>query len=144
MKITKPISEYIADFRYYLSEFDEQTYPDDAVELALTRTKKWIGTAWGEYRSPPSDSWARDGWFSRAAHVLMVSKEIFDAVAAGDIPSPLRGIDSTTIADESLTFGSQIMLKLSPWNEQLNATSYGVDFLEMRATIETKSNYMAG
>lgn len=144
MELTKPIADYVPDFRVCLEEFDEATYPDETVTTALTRTKKWIGSAWGDYLSPPKESWARDGWFARAAHLLLVSREIFDAVTNGDIPSPLRGIDATTIADESITFGSQIMLKLTPWNEQLNATSYGTDFLEMRATIEQKSTYMAG
>ena len=144
MELTKPIEDYVPDFREVLEEFEDTTYPDDAVILCLKRTKKFIGPLWGEYYSPPKDSWSRDGWFYRAAHYLLISREIFDAVKAGEIPSSFRGIDSTTIDDESVTFGSQIMLKLSPWNESLNATQYGLDFLEMRETISKKGFFVAG
>lgn len=129
----------MADFRKVLEEFDDATYPDSAVSLALTRTSKFVGPLWGRYELPPISSWARDGWFYRAAHVLMLSRQVFDALKNGDIPSPYRGIDSTTIDDESVTFGSQIMLKLSPWDEALSASSYGLDFLEMRAVVEKKA-----
>lgn len=139
VELTKPIEEYVPDFRVVLEEFEEDMYPDEAVTLSLRRTRKFIGPLWGEYIPPDAESWARDGWFYRAAHYLMISRQFFDAVKAGDIPSTFRGIDSTMIEDESVTFGSQIMLKLSPWNESLNATQYGLDFLEMRSSVEKKA-----
>lgn len=75
------------------------------------------------------------GWFNLAAHAIFMTMQQIEAAQEGEEPGAVRGMDSTTIADESTTFGSQIMLRLQPWDEELASSSYGVEFMRRRNAV---------
>ncbi len=121
------------DFRTEFDEFDDETtYPDALIIKALKRTKFFIGKRWGSYEEGSN---MQLGWFNLAAHAIFMTKQQMEATQDGEEPGAVRGIDSSTIADESVTFGSQIMLKLQPWNEELASSSYGVEFMRRRSAV---------
>ena len=129
-----PYEQIVIDFKRYFYEFsqDAEMYPDVLIEKALTRTKRYFGNRWGEYKY---NSNLMQGWFNYAAHTIFKTKQQIKSALEGEEEGSIRGIDSTTIKSESVTFGSQIMLKLQPWEEELSSSSYGNEYLHLRSLV---------
>ncbi len=130
-----PWDEIADDFRTEFSEFDQKDdtmYSNELIVKALKRTKYFIGPRWGQYKEGSN---MQLGWFFLAAHAIFMTQQQIAAAETGIEPGSVRGVDSTTINDESVSFGSQIMLKLKPWNDELASSLYGVEFMRRRDAV---------
>lgn len=128
----KPMEELINDFKEDYEKFAE-IFDDKAIERAIGMTDKMFDPeVWGEYEKY---SFYRDGWFLLVAHTLFTALAAHQSIDLGAMPSSMRGIDSVTVDDEHTVFGSQIMLKLQPWDDEYASSVYGVHFLELRAIV---------
>lgn len=128
----KDYSLYVPDFREDMPEFTAERYPDPLVTRAYEHTAVYFGRLWGKYEKSSN---FRLGWAYYVAHVLMVSMQASKKVGKNKVAGSVRGVDSTSIDDESIAFGSQIMLKLSPGDDELASTLYGVEYLRRRELV---------
>lgn len=120
-----------SDFRDKMKGFkDTDKYTDELIIHALKITDFFMGEDWGEYEDYSN---MQLGWFYLTAHSIFMTQREIELTEGGISPSSVRGIDSTSIADESVSFGSQIMLKLQPWEDELASSSYGVQFMRRRS-----------
>ncbi len=130
-----PWDEIADDFRTEFSEFDQKDdtmYSNELIVKALKRTKYFIGPRWGKYEEGSN---MQLGWFFLTAHAIFMTKQQIEATESGIEPGSVRGVDSTTIGDETVSFGSQILLRLKPWDDELSSSLYGVEFMRRRDAV---------
>lgn len=124
----------VSDFRVQMSEFeDSDIFPDALILRALKMTKFYFGKRWGDYAKDSNMQW---GWFNYVAHAILVTMRKQTFIAAGKAPTAIRGANTVTIGDETVVYGSQIYMRLNPWDEELASNSYGIEYLRRRAMIK--------
>ena len=130
--IKNNMPQLVADFKEDFPKFP-QLFEDEIIEKAIGESDKFLDPdVWGVYEKY---SFYRDGWFNLVAHSLFISA-IEDAnVELGQLPGSKRGIDSVMIDGESTTFGTQMFLKMQPWDDEMASSSYGVKFLRLREDV---------
>jgi hypothetical protein len=132
--MAEDFTKYIADFRHDRAEFsDSAKYPDEVLRRSLGMTRLHFGKRWGVYEE---FSRFRQGWFFYVAHTIFMTEAAMKDVDIGVIPSSTRGIDSTSIDDEETTFGSQILLMLQPWEEELASSWYGLQYMKLKEPLK--------
>jgi hypothetical protein len=125
-------TQVVNDFRAKYPSFDFVRFPSNVVVEQLCETDLYMGTRWGSYEDC---SIRQQGWFALLAHTLLINEKSIATMSGGGSPSSTRGIDSVSIGDESQVNGSQIMLKLRPWDDELASTPYGVKYLRLRHMV---------
>lgn len=125
--------QLVADFKEDFPKFSP-LFEDPLIAEAIGGTDTFFEPrVWGEYKK-----WStyRKGWFNLVAHTLFISAIADQAVETGALPGSQRGLDSVNIADESQTFGTQMFLKMEPWDDELASSIYGVRYMRLRDTVE--------
>lgn len=128
------ISDYYADFLTDFGEFAE--FDQSVVEQVLGNTSLEIGSAWGSYESTGlGNSIHRQGWFNLAAHTVFIRLAQIQSAEEGFAEGSTRGTDSVNVGDTSLVSGTQMFLKLTPENDALATTAYGVEYMKLRRRL---------
>ncbi|EPZ5422301.1 DUF4054 domain-containing protein [Vibrio parahaemolyticus] len=123
----------VADFKDDYPKFSP-LFDDKLIEKAIGMADKYFEPkVWGEYEKY---SFYRDGWFAFVAHSLFMAAIADQNVELGNLPGSKRGLDSVTIADETKSYGTQMFLKMSPWDDELASSYYGVLYLHCRDSID--------
>lgn len=126
--------EIAKDFKEVMGEFSDNTaFPPELIIKTLKITKYFFGKRWGDYGDYSN---FQIGWFNYVAHSIFVTLRNESATLQGLAPSAIRGANTVTIADETLVYGSQLMMKLQPWTEDLASTTYGVEYLRRRDLVK--------
>lgn len=126
------MDQLVADFKEDFPKFSP-LFEDPLIVEAIGGTDTFFEPlVWGEYKK-----WStyRKGWFNLVAHTLFISAIADQNVEISNLPGSKRGLDSVTVADESKTFGTQMFLKMDPWDDELASSVYGVRYLRERDQV---------
>jgi hypothetical protein len=124
----KLIIDFKADFPKFSPLFD-----DKVIEKAIGQTDKFFEPqVWGDYEKY---SFYRDGWFNLVAHTLFISAIADQNVEIGNLPGSKRGIDSVKVKDTETHFGTQMFLKMEPWDDAYASSAYGVAYMQCREYV---------
>jgi len=131
MEIT---AEVIAAFRTNTPQFKDDTKWDDTtVTLALCEgDAETGGSGWGEYDSTDCQNFKGRGLYAYAAHWL---KSFYPggSVCPEDVKSDTKlAVASKSVGDESISFATGAVDKLSIGDSWLASTVYGQQWLRLR------------
>jgi len=127
-----PIDVVANDFLIHFPEFGESD--PLVIQAQLSQLCMYFRKSrWGAYESVDCPyTTLKGGVYNLLAHTLFMRREAIKASDYGIVPQSVRGMDSSSVGDESVTYGTQMFLKMRPWDDALASTPYGVEYLRLR------------
>lgn len=123
-------NEIISDFRDTYKAFSDTTmWSNDTITMALCDADAETGgSRWGTF-DLNCHNFKKRGMYLFAAHFIAVTYPRGDSSMSGSMRA---GVASKSVGDESVSFVTGDVSKLSVGDAWLNSTSFGQQFLRLR------------
>ena len=132
--------EIMSDFREWYPEFGDTTkWPDTMLKKALCKADyETGGSCWGQYESTTTDCTIKKmGLFALGAHSMVTRYAEKTVTASGGVATAMQTVSSKSVGDESISYASPDLARVSFGDSVLASTNYGLEFIRMRDDIST-------